>query len=135
MPGFTVEKYERLKESRLSILSFNCFGGIVSHTLDLPFFSPCINMFFAPYEAFLDFCEKPREYFSEPLQFLRMDYNAADKLSYPVYKIRNVEIAMNHYADCDVAEQKWYERMARINWGNILWVIQYESLVLWRIVL
>ena len=123
MPGFTVEKYERLKESRLSILSMNCFGGILYHQFDMPFLSPCINMFFEYYEQWLDFLESPKEYMGEQLQFLRMQYNESDKLIFPRYKLKNVEIGMNHYDDCDMAEQKWYERIGRVNWENIFAVM------------
>lgn len=119
MPGFSVEKYERLKNSRLSILSVNCFGGIISHTLDMPFLSPTINMFFEPFEAWLDMLESPDEYLSSELIFQRMAYNEADNITYPVYKLKNVEINMNHYSDCGIAEAKWYERTERINWDNI----------------
>ncbi|MBR3458796.1 MAG: DUF1919 domain-containing protein [Selenomonadaceae bacterium] len=123
MPGFTVEKYEQLKASRLSILSMNGFGWILHCQLDIPILTPCTNMFFEYYEQWLDFLESPREYMGEPLQFLRMQYNKAGKLIFPRYKLKNVEIGMDHYADFDLAEQEWYERIGLVNWENIFAVM------------
>ena len=40
IPGFTLDKYRKLQRSRLSIFSMNCFGGLISNTLGLPFRSP-----------------------------------------------------------------------------------------------
>ena len=63
-PGFTLDKYRRLQRSCLSILSKNCFGGIISHMLGLPFRSPTVNMFFHV-EYFVKFLRTPKFYLEE----------------------------------------------------------------------
>ena len=54
VPGFTLDKYRKLQRSRLSIFAMNCFGGLISHTLGLPFRSPFVNIFFRE-KDFLNF--------------------------------------------------------------------------------
>ena len=49
IPGFTLNKYRQLQRSQLSIFTMNCFGGVISNTVGLPFYSPFINMFFEGY--------------------------------------------------------------------------------------
>ena len=68
IPGFALEKYRKLQRSRLSIFSKDCFGGIISHTLALPFRSPFVNMFFKEQE-FIRFLNAPRVYMEEKLIF------------------------------------------------------------------
>lgn len=45
VPGFTFDKYKKLKKSRPTIFAMNCFGGVIYHRFGLPFYSPMINMF------------------------------------------------------------------------------------------
>ena len=40
LPNFTFQKYKILRESKLSIISQNCFGGFLYHRFHLPFLSP-----------------------------------------------------------------------------------------------
>ncbi len=58
IPNFTLEKYKKLRRSKISILSMNCFGGFTYHRFGLPFLSPIINMF-ASEEDFLKFLKNP----------------------------------------------------------------------------
>ena len=42
------------------------------------------------------------------------------KIFYPVLKIGNIELHMNHYPDADEAIKIWKKRCSRVNWFNIL---------------
>ena len=129
MPGFTVEKYERLKESRLSILSQQCYGGILSHMLDLPFLSPTVNLFMLPFHSWINFLEHPQVYLSEKLTFLSKGVIEEQHFEYPIYGLLDVNLFMNHYSidNADLAEEKWYKRVERINWDNVLVIMQTEE--------
>lgn len=61
IPGFTLNKYRQLQRSRLSIFSMDCFGGLLSHTLALPFRSPFANLRMERPD-FLTFLGNPRAY-------------------------------------------------------------------------
>jgi len=125
IPGFTLEKYRRLQNSFLSILAMNCFGGILSNTLGLPFHSPIINMFFDE-KDYLRFLHKPRAYMEEKLIFKEKNFEPTLKINYPVVKMGDISLYMNHYPDFDEAVKIWERRKARINWKN-LFVTMYTE--------
>lgn len=45
---FTIDRYMKLRENPVTIISQRCFGGFLYHRLDLPFTSPTINLWFTP---------------------------------------------------------------------------------------
>lgn len=91
VPGFTLEKYQRLRRSQLSILANNCWGD-----------------------------------FDSKLKLVRMMWQEELKFNYPVFRIKDVHLMMNHYNDVDVARAKWKARCRRINWNN-LFVFMYTA--------
>ena len=118
IPGFTLEKYRRLQRSRLSIFSINCFGGLISHTLGLPFRSPFVNMYFND-EEYIRLLRAPRVYMEEHLHFKGTAWQSTLKFDYPIFTLGNIDIHMNHYHDFDEAVAKWNERKQKINWYNL----------------
>ena len=125
IPGFTLDKYRRLQRSRLSIFAMNCFGGLISHTLGLPFRTPIINMFFEE-QDYVRFLRAPREYMEKPPVFKETMWQEILKFDFPVVTLGDIVIYMNHYRDFDGAVAKWNERKARINWYN-LFVTMYTE--------
>ena len=118
IPGFTLDKYRKLQRSRLSIFAQNCFGGIISHTLNLPFRTPFVNMFFEERE-YIRFLRAPRMCMAEELTLKKMVWNDGFKYYHPIAMLGNVDIVLNHYPDFDAAVAKWNERKQRINWYNL----------------
>ena len=118
IPGFELEKYRRLQRSRLSIFSMNCFGGVMLHTLGLPFRSPFVNMFFEE-KDYLRFLHEPRFYMREPLIFKEMTWEPHMKINYPLVTLGDIDIHMNHCKAFDEALKTWDRRKARINWYNL----------------
>lgn len=86
IPDFDMEKYMQLRKNRVSIISWNCFGGVLYHFLDLPFSSPTINLFFDLPE-FLTMCNDLPHYMAlEPvLENFAWEQNL--KMKYPVMKL------------------------------------------------
>ena len=119
VPNFTMEKYNELRHSKLSILSMNCWGGLLYHRFGLPFLSPTINMFTSE-EGFLNFLKNPIDNVGKELNLVRTAFNDELKIEYPVFDIGGTEWDMNHYGDFELAKQKWRERSSRINWSNLL---------------
>ena len=119
VPNFTLDKYKKLRRSRISIFSKNCWGGWIHHRFGLPFLSPTINLFMYPLD-FLKFLENPRKYLAEDPHFLRTAPSHIPNTDYPIFSLGGVEIFMNHYFEIASAKNKWLERSKRVNWYNLL---------------
>lgn len=126
IPGFTLDKYRKLQRSRLSIFSMNCFGGLISNSLGLPFRSPFVNMFLSA-QDFVKFARAPRVYLEEDFEFQETKFYHNGNHDYPVFKLGNVVVSMLHYYTKEDAFAKWHERKARINWYNLLAVMCTED--------
>ncbi|MBR1806573.1 MAG: DUF1919 domain-containing protein [Selenomonadaceae bacterium] len=126
VPGFTLDKYRKLQRSRLSIFAMNCFGGLISNMLGLPFRSPTVNMFFLEKE-FVRFLRALRVYMEENLTLKTTHFDKGTELNYPVVTLGGVEIHMNHYRDFNEAVKIWNRRKARINWYNLFVTAYTES--------
>lgn len=127
IPGFSFLKYKYLKESKLSILSINCVGGIISHLFALPFRSPFINLYMNE-KDFLTLLENdPRYLLNGELKLYDTGYEENLHIEYPIYEINGLLLNMNHYSDFKNAEYKWYKRVQRINWYNLLIMMYTDS--------
>lgn len=118
IPGFTLEKYRKLQRSRLSIFSRNCFAGVISNALGLPFRSPTVNLTISD-EDFIRFMRAPRVYMEEELIFSSKKFNAYDGHDIATFICGNIPVVMNHYPNFDLAKQAWERRKTRINWYNL----------------
>ena len=126
IPGFTFQKYRQLQRSRLSIFVRDCFGGLISNTLGLPFLSPFVNMFIDENE-YIRFLQSPRVYMEEKLVFQGTEFEKMLKFDYPIYALGDISWHMNHYKNFDEAVAKWNERKQRINWYNMFVAMHTED--------
>ena len=127
IPGFTLQKYRQLQRSRLSIFSMNCFGGIISHTLGLPFLSPFVNLYLKE-KDYLRFLSNPHFFINQKLVFERISDDLTEiPNNYPIFSIDNVQLRFQHYTEKKECIQKWKDRKQRINWYNILAVMNTEN--------
>lgn len=125
LPYFDFEKYIKIKNSKITIISQMCFGGLCYHKLGLPFYSPTINMAFAE-EDFIRMLSDLKSYMNLPLEYVSERYESNQKRMAPVGRIGDVEIFFNHYKTFEEAVAKWEERKKKINW-NHLFVIAYTD--------
>ena len=124
LPNFTFQKYKILRESKLSIISQNCFGGFLYHRFHLPFLSPTINLNLE-FKSFLKMVLNLKEYMGKPIKFydikLGVDYDInGERTIMPIYLLGDIKLNMVHYNDFIEAENKWNDRVKRINWANLL---------------
>lgn len=119
LPYFDLSKWLEVRNRRTTILANQCWGGFVYHTLGLEFASPCINMWFAPKDFFC-FVNNFKEITKEELVFDREEYDEVLQRNYPVARLGNVEIHMNHYMNFENAKTCWDRRIQRINYDAIL---------------
>ena len=126
IPGFTLKKYRQLQRSRLSIFAMNCFGGLISNTLGMPFRSPLVNMVFHTETDCIRFLRAPRICMKENLGLKKMVWNQVFGYYHPIATLCNIDITLNHDPNFDEALAKWNKRKQRINWYN-LFVTMYTE--------
>lgn len=126
IPGFELDKYRRLQRSQLSIISVNCFGGLMSHLLGLPFRTPFVNMCLrAP--NYIRLLRAPRDYLAKELTLKEMRWHDVFERDYPVGALDNIELEIVHHRDFDVAATDWNIRKQRINWYNLFVMMHTED--------
>ena len=118
LPGFSIDKYYALRSSDISIISSNCFGGMISHLLGFKFNSPFVNLFLTERD-FIKFLKDPLTYVDEKLIYMGKEIDRSGEFDFPVCKLGDINIHMNHYKTFAEATQKWYDRIRRINWFNL----------------
>ena len=118
IPGFTLQKYRQLQRSQLSIFAIDCFGGVISNRMGLPFRSPFVNLFMDK-KDYVRFLRSPRVYMEEKLVFEKTAFEKFIGINYPVFTMGNVSVHMSHYPNFDEAVSIWNKRKQRINWYNL----------------
>ena len=115
-----------LKNRNYSIISNNCWGGIMTRNFGLPYnFPTCGTFFFA--KEYLKFLTGLREHLeAEPEPLAVRDSRYAEILL-PKYgdalvmgKILDAEIVFLHYTSFEEAKTKWDRRKGRVNYDNLL---------------
>jgi len=108
----------RLHNRNFSLITNTCIGGIVYHDLGLRFLSPTINCGIRDHAEFFTFCIHLRHYLSLPLDFITTQW------SYPVATLHgdygDVTVYFSHYKTREQAADRWEERKGRVNWDNIV---------------
>ena len=123
---FDLKRWIAVQESKVSIISDNCWGGITYHSLGLEFLSPFINLFLESGD-YLRLLENFAYYMEQPLYLLEEKYEVNLKRNYPVVGLGDIKLFFNHSTDFEQAAQIWEKRKQRINYGNLLVEMRIES--------
>ena len=129
VPGFSLERWRRLKQSRLTIFAQLCWGGLAYNTFGLQFLSPTINLWFEPND-FFKLLSNPHHYFSQELSYFGTTWSIAPRYQYPVYLADDIKIYFSHYRDATQREQAradWLKRREKINYDNVLAVMHTDN--------
>lgn len=119
IPNLNFEAYIRLKNSRLSIISNNCWGGIVYRTLGLECLSPFKNLAVWD-EDYIKLLKRLKYYMECEPHFDTMNVDIHSKKEYPVLLLDDVRIQCNHDTEPETAISNWQRRRDKINWENLL---------------
>lgn len=117
-PHFDFERYIRLRESNVTIVSDLCWGGFMYRRLDLRCMSPFWNTHIWDSD-YLRLLEDLRGYCSEKLEFSHYCPDYQGSHIHPVMKLGDVSIHFIHMDTPEEACARWYERVVRINWDNL----------------
>jgi len=109
-----------------TIISNNCFGGIVYRNHHLPYLTPTAGLFIMPRD-YIKFIYNLKHYLSITPIEIKIDEstysNYLKSLNYDgvIGKIDDVELMFLHYKDFDEAKTKWERRKKRINFDKIIY--------------
>ncbi len=117
---FDFNKYIRLIENPITIISDDCWGGVVYHVLALPFNSPTININWEK-EEYAKFISDLPYYLQQPLKCGRE--GNLETGEYPIGLLgeneKQVQMELIHNISFDEARQQWERRQKRVNFDNI----------------
>lgn len=140
-----IQKYQRklpahrrkkgLKGTRFTILSNNCWGGMIYESYGLPKQSPTVGCFFMA-DDYIRFLTRLDDYLQAPLTFIAPEDSrwkqeiCSDKRygHYPVGRLEididsgseSVELFFLHFHSAEEAKEKWNRRLKRIDRERLL---------------
>lgn len=112
-----------------SIISNNCWAGLVYQHFGLPYKSPTAGLFFFAND-YIKFVYNIKLYLAKPLEFISLERSkykdtlvqyGGECVKCPIAKCGDIEIIFMHYHTPAEAEEKWKRRAERINWDNIIY--------------
>ena len=119
---------KQLKYKDFTIISNNCWGGLVYQYFGLRYSSPTVGLFMMD-DDYIKFLENIDYYLSQSLVFIThseskyresLQRETTAKDSYPVALLGDVEVHFMHYLSQEEAIQKWEYRKSRINKERLL---------------
>lgn len=118
IPNLNVQQYLSLTKNRVSIISNNCWGGLMYKRLGLKCMSPFKNLYFLDkdYIKLLKNLDKYMQITPEPNGF---DYDPVSHVKYPVLSLGDVNIQCNHFSNHTVAIDRWLNLRERLNYDNL----------------
>ena len=117
-----------------TIVSNNCWGGMVYESYGLKKMSPTVGMFIMPTD-FVRLCADLPGHLAQPLEFIEPEESKwASELrnkdnwgTYLIGRVGDVELHMLHYHDEGTARRKWESRVGRVNYGRILYKLNDQN--------
>ena len=117
---------KKLKIKNLTIISNNCWAGIVSQYLGIKYYTPTIGLYSFS-EEYIKFLERFDYYIKQKLEIIDTKdskyYDEMIKKNHQnaiVGKLDDVEIVFLHMKTGKEAIEKWNKRVKRINRRNII---------------
>ena len=126
--AFAKIRRKKLKNEKFTIISNNCWGGMIYESYNLIKQTPTVGLYFFS-KDYIKFISNIKEYLNEPIEFISLDQS---KWKYkflkgenrignaPIGRINDIEIFFLHYKNDQEVIEKWNRRIKRINWNHIL---------------
>ena len=126
---FANKRRNKINNDNFTIISNNCWGGMIYESYNLQKQSPTIGLFFKSSD-YIKFISNLEYYLSQDLKFINYNEsknlaflksaNLTEKRSVPLGKLDDIEIVFLHYKSEEEAKEKWKRRVKRINNKNII---------------
>lgn len=102
-----------LLRSDVTIISNNCWGGLVYKDLGIAYNTPFVNMYIhAP--CYIKLLSDLRNYLAHPLKFTPYSKYKTSAVNYPIGLLDDIEIHFIHYKNPDEVLEKWTSRIQRM---------------------
>jgi len=103
-----------IKEKKFILLSNNCWGYELYHTLKRNYNTPLVGLYFHP-NCYIKFLNRLEESLTADLSFSNRSKYTSDIVDYPVgILLDDIEIHFLHYKSSSEAKQKWERRASRM---------------------
>lgn len=120
IPYFNFIKYDLIKKSNVSIVSNNCWGGVLYNTLGMECISPFKNVSFSS-DDYIKVLSDLKHYLNiDPVWTGKKEMDKNKNKEVPMLELDDVFIKCNHDPDAETAIQNWKRRRKKFNWNNIL---------------
>ena len=120
IPYFNFFQYDFIRKQKISIVSNNCWGGVIYHTLGMECLSPFKNVSFSS-EDYLKILGNLKHYLSiNPIWTGKREMDTNQNREVPMLELDDVFIKCNHDLNAEKAIQNWIRRRDKFNWNNIL---------------
>lgn len=115
-------KRVNLSNRDFSIISNNCWGGIVYDIFGLKYRTPFIGCYIMP-EDYIKLLKNLHYYMSldcKEIDFQKSKFFDKEKKIVPIGQIDDIQICFVHYDSGKIACDKWNKRKLRIDYDNLL---------------
>lgn len=123
---FFASAHRKKLKKDFTIISNNCWGGLLYPYYGLPYMSPTAGLYFFD-EDYIKFVSNLEEYIQFDLKFINAYHSKHRKQLFekgqekcPIGVLGDVEIVFLHYKTQEEAKTKWDRRKQRICWDNII---------------
>ena len=125
----------RLENTDFTIISNNCWGGMIYESYAIKKNSPTVGAFFMATD-YIKFVSNMKDYISCELKFIDPENSRYKSIlkkdkrfgQYPIGKLNDVEIMFLHYENEKDAKEKWERRCKRINWNKLIFKFNDQNL-------
>lgn len=128
IPNFDFKRYCSLIENPITIISNDCWGGMISNYLALEFCSPFVNLCLST-EDYMKFLENMNYYLQQELRI--ESEGDIYSCSVPTGSLgdwnNKIILNFNHHASFIEAKNDWDRRKKRINLNNLFIKITLEN--------
>lgn len=122
-----------IKNRNFSIICNNCIGGFIYKYYDIEYRTPTLWLFMVA-KHYIKFLSDIKSYLSKKLEFISpkeiSDYDSIKDveqyMTFPIARLGDIEIFFQHYKTEEEAAEKWYRRINKINWNDLI-VIMAEN--------
>lgn len=132
-PVMIPKRKRKLVNTDFTIISNNCWGGIVYEWYGLKKNTPTAGVWFFA-DDYLRFVSNLKYYLSLEIQIIPIEKSKrykeildAQSTECPVGVIDDVEVIFLHYKDPIVAKEKWEKRKERVNYDNLIIKFSYMN--------